>query len=118
MPLDFVGPSILRWGGDKSTQLEFNATRTSTGTSPAGSMWARNPIPRFPEQWEDEGPAFEPVCKESEECLALAYNCAGNCGFNGADCKCSGAPKNVEIVDKLKIPADLKPGHCAPNHRP
>ena len=38
MPLDFVGPSILRWGGDKTTQLEFNATRTSTGTSPAGSM--------------------------------------------------------------------------------
>ena len=75
-------------------------------------MWSRNPIPRFPEQWEDEGPAFEPVCKESDECLALAYNCAGNCGFNGADCKCSGAPKNVEIVDKLKIPADLKPGHC------
>ena len=30
MPLDFVGPSILRWGGDKTTQLEFNATRTST----------------------------------------------------------------------------------------
>jgi hypothetical protein len=51
MPLDFVGPSILRWGGDKSTQLEFNASRTSTGTIPAGSMWSKNPIPRFPEQW-------------------------------------------------------------------
>ena len=25
-PLDFVGNSILRWGGDKSTQLEFNVT--------------------------------------------------------------------------------------------
>eukprot|EP01047_Picozoa_sp_COSAG01_P015458 COSAG01_NODE_774_length_13702_cov_11.108726_18_plen_138_part_00 len=72
----------------------------------------RNPIPRFPEQWEDEGPAFEPVCEESASCKALAYNCAGNCGFTGGDCKCSGAPKNVEIVDTLSIPADLKPGKC------
>jgi hypothetical protein len=40
-PLDFVGPSYLRWGGDKSTQLAFNATRVSVGTSPAGSMWSK-----------------------------------------------------------------------------
>jgi hypothetical protein len=73
-------------------------------------MWSRNPIPRFPEQWEDEGPAFEPVCEESQACKDLAFSCAGNCGFSGGDCRCSGAPKNVEIVDMLKIPAQLKPG--------
>jgi hypothetical protein len=50
------------------------------------------------------------VCEESQACKDLAFNCAGNCGFNGGDCRCSGAPKNVEIVDVLKIPADLKPG--------
>ena len=110
MPLDFVGPSILRWGGNKSTDLHFNATRTNTGTMPKGSMWSKNPIPRFAEQWEDEGPAFEPVCEESQACRDLAFDCKGNCGFAGADCRCSGAPKNVEIVDVLKIPADLKPG--------
>eukprot|EP01046_Picozoa_sp_COSAG06_P048141 COSAG06_NODE_7137_length_2616_cov_3.028605_3_plen_228_part_00 len=111
MPLDFVGPSFLRWGGNTSTQLAFNATRTTVGTFPKGSMWSRNPIPRFPEQWQDLGPAFEPACKESQECLDHAWNCKGNCGFDGTGCLCSGAPKNVEIVDKLKIPADLKPGH-------
>ena len=111
MPLDFVGPSFLRWGGNTSTQLAFNATRTTVGTFPKGSMWSRNPIPRFPEQWQDLGPAFEPACKESQECLDHAWNCKGSCGFDGAGCLCSGAPKNVEIVDKLKIPADLKPGH-------
>merc|ERR1712060_887985 len=68
MPLDFVGPGILRWDGDKSTQLEYNASRVSVGTVPAGSMWAKNPIPRAPWNWEQEGPSFEPVCEESEAC--------------------------------------------------
>lgn len=38
LPLDFVGPGILRWDGDVETQLEYNATRTSVGTHPVGSM--------------------------------------------------------------------------------
>ena len=29
MPLDFVGESILRWGGDHSTQLPFNSSAVS-----------------------------------------------------------------------------------------
>jgi hypothetical protein len=32
MPLHAVGPSILRWDGDKATQQEFNATRITVGT--------------------------------------------------------------------------------------
>jgi len=106
LPLDMVGPSILRWGGDRSTQLEFNGTRVSTGTVPEGSMWARSPIPRGADQWEQEGPAFEPMCQESEECLNLKTE----------TCRCSGSVNshllvpNLEIVDVLKIPANLKPG--------
>jgi len=92
MPLDFVGPSFLRWDGDKSTQLKFNATRVSTGTLPIGSMWQKNPVPRGAWQWDAEGPAFEPACEETE-----ARQCSGN-------------PSNLEIVDVLKIPALLKPG--------
>ena len=42
-PLDFVGNSILRWDGDKSTQLAFNATRITEGTFPKGSQWTKNP---------------------------------------------------------------------------
>jgi hypothetical protein len=65
IPLDFVGPGILRWDGDVSTQLEYNATRTSEGTHPVGSMWQKNPIPHSPTGWQREGPSFEPVCEES-----------------------------------------------------
>ena len=47
-PLDFVGNSILRWGGDKATQLEFNTTErgweTTVGTTPAGSTWRKFPV--------------------------------------------------------------------------
>ena len=61
MPLDFVGESILRWGGDHSTQLPFNSSargwETSVGTTPKGSMWRKNPIP--PVVWSREGATFE-----------------------------------------------------------
>merc|ERR1712039_321593 len=106
IPLDFVGEGILRWGGKNSSDLKFNATRTTTGTFPAGSMWSRIPIPRFPQQWEDEGAAFEPVCNESQACKDLVWDRS----FNQGDCKCSGTPATLEIVDRLKIPANLKPG--------
>ena len=55
-PLDFEGNSILRWGGD-ATQLEFTVTEKGwemrEGTTPAGSMWRKNPIPSG--LWEREG---------------------------------------------------------------
>ena len=45
LPLDMVGNSILRWGGNHSTQLEFNCTEkgweTNEGTVPEGSIWVR-----------------------------------------------------------------------------
>jgi len=107
MPVDMVGSGILRWGGDKSTQLEFNATRVTTGTVPKGSMWAKSPIPRGADQWEQEGPAYLPVCQESEDCTNLKKK---------ESCRCSGSVNsrllvpNLEIVDTLHIPADLVPG--------
>ena len=65
-PLQFVGPSSLRWGGAGGEQLFFNATDVSIGTTPAGSTWRKCPIPRGPWGWIYNGPAFEPVCEESE----------------------------------------------------
>ena len=45
-PLDFVGDTWwAQFGTDRSTRLAFNATRTRQGTWPAGSEWAKNPIP-------------------------------------------------------------------------
>ena len=44
--LDFVGDThIVQWGADKSSRREIPAVYTSNGTHPAGSMWARGPIP-------------------------------------------------------------------------
>lgn len=115
MALDFTGNSILRWGGNKDTQLEFNTTEkgweTREGTVPAGSTWRKNPIPSG--LWQREGAQFEPVCEESEECRATTARFEG--GRQGV-CKCSGFSNgglllpNLEIVDAVSIPATLKPG--------
>jgi hypothetical protein len=114
IPLDFSGPSALRWDGDKSGQLEFDATQrgweTHEGTVPAGSYWRKHPIPTV--LWEREGPSFEPVCEESDACKAAASAQHGPQGV----CKCSGHSNggpllpNLEIVDELSVPAGLAPG--------
>ena len=62
MALDFVGPSTLRWDGNRSTDLKFDTKQrgweTSVGTMPAGSTWRKNPIPSG--LWQREGPTFDP----------------------------------------------------------
>eukprot|EP00937_MAST-01D_sp_MAST-1D-sp2_P003648 g3648.t1 len=113
--LPFVGPSWLRWDGDRSTQLEFDPKargwETSEGTVPAGSSWRKLPVPTV--LWEREGPSFEPVCNESEACRRAA---TANKGPAGA-CRCTGHSNggpllpNLEIVDKVQIPAGIAPGH-------
>ena len=46
-PLEFVGEqSWFRWGGAGGRTSYFNRTTVSKGTSPPGSMWAMNPVPR------------------------------------------------------------------------
>lgn len=114
MPLDFAKGSTLRWGGDRSTDLNFSPEekgwQTNQGTVPSGSMWRKMPIPTI--LWEREGPSFEPVCEESEECKKAATMQHGKPGV----CKCSGHSNlgpllpNIEIVDKIMIPSSLKPG--------
>jgi len=115
-PLDFVGNSILRWGGDKATQLEFNTTErgweTNVGTTPAGSTWRKFPVPTV--LWGREGPSFEPVCEESDECK-LAVLTGRTSGVAGI-CKCSGHSNggpllpNLEVVDNVMVPEGLAAG--------
>ena len=114
-PLDFVdGTGVLRWDGDSSKQLVYNATRVSTGTVPAGSTWARSPIARAPSFWQREGPSFEPVCEESQACKDSWR--PGSPAPAGV-CKCTGHSNggpllpSLEVVDTLRIPAALAPGH-------
>lgn len=118
LPLDFVGSSILRWDGDVSAQLEFNASRVAEGTVPAGSMWAKNPIPSG--LWSREGPQFEPYCDESPECAKWFTDFDSKGGKQPQSpqglCKCSGYSNggpllpNLEIVDQVRIPQDLAAG--------
>mmetsp|Transcript_59655 Transcript_59655/g.105553 ORF Transcript_59655/g.105553 Transcript_59655/m.105553 type:complete len:100 (+) Transcript_59655:1-300(+) len=73
-------------------------------------MWSKNPIPSG--LWEREGPGFEPVCAESEECKRWASGFGGEQGV----CRCSGYSNlgpllpNLEIVDLVQIPRHLKAG--------
>ena len=116
LPLDFVGLAALRWDGDKTSQLEFNATErgweTRVGTVPMGSTWRKNPIPAG--LWEREGPAFRPVCEESEECKRASSQDIW--GAPAGVCRCSGFSNggpllpNLEMVDRLEIPSSLSPG--------
>jgi len=106
-PLDFVGQSALRWGGKEGKKLMFNATRVM---SPEGSMWSKNPVPR---SWRDKqgnwgkgsnqhqtGEGFDPVCiDQGEDPTGKAYSCTSEWG-----------PYNMEMVDMVQIPANLKPG--------
>ena len=114
-PLDFVGDSILRWGGDRSTQLAFNSSErgweTDQGTVPVGSTWRKNPIP--PGLWEREGPTFNPVCTESKACIDSYTLHQG--GTEAYDlCKCSGLGEqlstSLEVVDRVLVPKGATPG--------
>ena len=73
LPLEFVGQQMLRWGGGTANggkQLSFNATYATTGTTPPGSMWAKNPIPRN-DGVTGQGYSLAPGC----EVCACAWNC-------------------------------------------
>merc|ERR1712224_406863 len=124
-PLDFVGPSILRWDGNKTSQLEFEPNKlgweTNQGTIPKGSTWRKNPIPSG--LWQREGATFDPVCTESEACRR-AVATGGLDSHMGAPaeeslqgvCRCSHFSNggyllpNLEVVDHVRIPQELKPG--------
>lgn len=98
-PLEFYGLQKFRWNDDK--EFSFNGTYVSEGTTPKGSTWAMNPIPR--NDTSSTGKSFEPRCPE-----------VPNCGSKKVEskCRCSGmwGPYNLRIVDKVRVPGDLTPG--------
>ena len=73
-PLEMVGRSALRWGGEGGRTLHFDAVTVREGTK-AGVTWRKNPVPRA---WKDRrtgawgkgsnhpqtGWGFEPVCED------------------------------------------------------
>ena len=135
-PLAFTGSTQLRWGGRSSpTRLENITGRFVTDTAPrggvvgelhtgivvvpAGSMWAKNPIP-------DYGSApglasFDPPCSaEPEACGSMANPILPPKSYDANEkCRCSGewGPFDMDIVDRVVIPADLTPGEYVLNFR-
>jgi hypothetical protein len=105
LPLPFVGPQMLRWGGGTSKggrQLSFNGTYvTGDAVVPPGSMWAKIPIPLVQEGVTQAYP-MAPGCAELWGDRASAM-CAGM--GDG-----SSAVPTLEIVDRVRIPERTPPG--------
>ena len=103
-PLPFVGKQSLRWDardGKGGTRVWIEGTYVSHGTLPAGSTWAKNPLPRNDVNNTRRG--YPPPCRESPEC---------NVYDRDTKCFCSGmwGPYNLEIVDYVQLPASLPKG--------
>ena len=124
-PLEFVRSAhALLWTSDMGADGPRNGTRLSlpgvwvdTGTTPPGSTWARNPIPRIaddnrglanasscPGPTGRSGPGcvqFKPPCEEDTGPYPWSTDGSGQ----GA---CSGDWTAGLITDKVKVPAGLK----------
>eukprot|EP00937_MAST-01D_sp_MAST-1D-sp2_P002723 g2723.t1 len=91
LPLPFVGQQAFRWRGgweNGGEELWFNGTYVSEGTVPAGSTWVTNPVPR--------DPTVPNKCTDPAMCHGM---------IDG-----STADPTLEIVDRVRIPADTAPG--------
>jgi len=123
-PLPFTNGQRLRWGGKHGRVEAIEGRLASDGppkvgnytgriftdvkVKPAGSAWARNPIPDDTSRCYNQCREFPPPCKgEIPECEITKFLYGQD-----ATCLCSGAwgPYNMEIVDDVIIPADLTPG--------
>ena len=97
------------------------------GPKPAGSMWARNPIPRVNDN--NQGQADAAACPGPDGTSGLGcvqfeppcpYDCTGtpNCTHGrlpsstdgSGQGECSGDWTRGVIVDEIKLPPKLKPG--------
>ena len=99
--MKFAGKPKLRH--NDGTETVFEPTYVAEGTTPAGSVWAMNPIPDY---GSDHGaPSFAPRCHEVPGCCR-----GGGCMDN--KCRCSGewGPYDLEIVDVLAVPPHLPAG--------
>mmetsp|Transcript_46081 Transcript_46081/g.76151 ORF Transcript_46081/g.76151 Transcript_46081/m.76151 type:complete len:404 (+) Transcript_46081:46-1257(+) len=110
----------LLW--NNGTRMTLQGVFVDEGTIPAGSTWARNPVPRIGEKsagcmqlnashtGEFECLSFAPPCPS--DCSG-ASNCtqpAAHSDQNTQQGECSGDWTGGQIVDGLIIPADLQPG--------
>lgn len=109
-PLPFAGKTFLEWGN--GTRLPIPGRFLSDGTQPAGSVWARQPIP-FKPCYADL-PADDPLnheCSFAPPCPERRYNASSHWGFANFTGDCSGRfPVLSSIVDVLSVPTSIAPG--------
>lgn len=103
-PLRFAG-TTQQFKYPNGTAFEIAAVIVSEGTLPAGSQWARNPIPACR---EPDGGFINP-CGEDKLQFAPPPNCDSNCWGYGTRADDLGH-KSVSLVDRVVLPADLAPG--------
>lgn len=124
MPLAFVGSSqTIRF--ENGTRVQIPAIYVTEGTFPAGSSWARNPIPACGDTDEGGGqhtactfPRFPPPLGSSKwgpDSYSLWGFGAGGCesGLSGTSCSSTEEDQRTlkfEIVDQVQIPSDLPEG--------
>ena len=121
-PLEFVGNSSLRWGGEGGRRVYFNSTeRGWEARGVEGAIWRKNPLPRGPWGWQTYGPSFEPVCEEPATCAnghpmnpggISPCKCSGSgvCALPGHnESNCADLPQ-MEVVDTVRIPENLPAG--------
>ena len=121
-PLEFVGNSSLRWGGEGGRRVYFNSTeRGWEAQGVEGAIWRKNPLPRGPWDWKIYGPSFEPVCEEPATCAnghpmnpggISPCKCSGSgvCALPGHnESNCADLPQ-MEVVDTVRIPENLPAG--------
>lgn len=121
--LNFTGMPSLRWNDGK--ELFYKGMYLTKGTSPPGSMWARNQIPRIDDSGDDSGEpwdrrklcqdgavgkacrAFEPICEEASPPWHKIEPGARHSDVEGF---CSGDWTGGMLVDRLQIPEWLPAG--------
>lgn len=129
-PLPFVrDKQQLMW--NNGTRMSIVGVFVDVGTTPAGSTWARNPIPRIDFDDHSSGqPAsfqgrcktsphwasgtacrqFDPPCPQDEGWFPQPPRKWGSGGAVDVEGVCSGDWTGGVIVDVVRIPVDVAPG--------
>lgn len=126
--LEFDDPhrSWIQYGANVSNRTAIKAVRVSTGTYPKGSTWTRNPIPACAGPSGGVGtpkcpsPQFDPPLPGlfgygTAACFKGSAGAGGNCTH--AQDAYWHAKFNFNIIDKVRVPANLEAGEYALSFR-
>ena len=116
-PLAFVGDTQWVQYGGRQQRVAFRANRTSTGTTPRGSEWTKNPIPACAGldggQWEPRGDTCDPPAADGPQFPPPAAGLNGTQLAGFGESALTSPPFTPafgwSIVDQLRVP-DLPAG--------